>query len=71
MNTIIIKSNHTEQRHIDRQDNQSERFIKSRNTKINNICKLNFKRKITFLNNDNQEELEKNFQAIKKIVNVI
>ena len=71
LNTIIIKSSHTEQRHIDREDNQSERFIKSRNTKINNICKLKFKRKITFLNNDNQEELEKNFQAIKKIVNVI
>jgi len=37
LETIIIESDKTKQRHIERKDSQSEVFIKSRTTKINNI----------------------------------
>ena len=71
LQAVVINSKHTKQRHIDREDNQSERFIKSRNTKINNIVKINFKRKIIFFNNDDLKELELNFLTIKKMLDIV
>jgi len=65
MNAIILKSIHTEQRHIDRKDNQSEQFIKGRNTKINNIMKFNFKKNIIYLNNNDKSDLNNNYITIK------
>jgi len=71
LHSIIINSKHTKQRHIDRKDNQSERFIKGRNTKINNILKINFKKKVLHLINDENKDIEKNLHTFKKILNIV
>ena len=40
LHVFIVESVHTKTRHIDRNDSQTEKFIKGRVTKVNNIKKL-------------------------------
>ena len=50
-----------EKRHIDRKDNQTEKFKKSKQTKIQNIIE---KHKPIILNNNNKKESQKNLELI-------
>ncbi len=53
----------TAQRHIDRQDEQTERFIKSRYTKLNNIY-MKYSSEMEMLENNNEENLKTNVDKI-------
>jgi len=53
LHTIILESNFTEKRHFERKDNQSQKFLKGRKTKIQNIKKLNLKKNIKIFENNN------------------
>ena len=59
----ILHSNNTFERHLERKDNQSEKFIKSRLTKLTNIKNL-LDNKYEILVNDNNNDLEKNYKTI-------
>lgn len=59
---IILQSKFTEQRHKERNDNQTEKFLKGRETKIKNL-KQNIKNFI-LLDNDNENDMKKNFEYI-------
>tara|TARA_Y100000361_G_C11152044_1_gene341733 strand:+ start:66 stop:596 length:531 start_codon:yes stop_codon:yes gene_type:complete len=59
----IIESKHTDDRHIQRNDNQSEKFIKGRITKIENV-KNYLNGNYTLLNNDLETDIEKNYNII-------
>lgn len=59
---IILQSQHTEQRHKERKDNQTEKFKKGRHTKIENIKnKIN---NYNLLDNDTLEQQQANFKYI-------
>ena len=58
LNAIILKTNaeNIQKRHLERKDNQTDKFLKGRNTKINNILK-NDKLKIKVYENNNLEDM--------------
>mgnify|MGYP003645052341 FL=1 len=62
----IITSTHTEDRHITRKDNQSEKFIKGRITKINNI-KSAYQSYQTYENNTDNS-VDTIYQSLYKII---
>ena len=59
----IVETYDTEDRHKKRNDSQSEKFIKSRITKVNNI-KTYLNNKYTILNNDLHEDIHNNYEKI-------
>ena len=59
----IVETYDTEDRHKKRNDSQSEKFIKSRITKVNNI-KTYLNNKYTILNNDLYEDIDNNYEKI-------
>ena len=65
---IVIKANKEEvhKRHIQRKDTQTEKFIKAKRTKIENIIQKN---KVTIFSNDNNEEQEQIIKHIKTLIN--
>jgi len=63
LQVYIILSNNTKKRHIDRKDNQSEKFIKSRITIIENIKKF-LKDDYVILTNNKHEDIKKNYNII-------
>jgi len=65
---IVIKANKQEvhKRHIQRKDTQTEKFIKAKRTKIENIIQKN---KVTIFSNDNYEEQEQIIKHIKTLIN--
>jgi hypothetical protein len=67
LKVFIIESNNTISRHKDRNDNQTEKFIKGRKTKINNI-KNYLQDRYETLTNDKMEDVNKNY---KKILNIL
>ena len=64
----VIKANKEEvhKRHIQRKDTQTEKFIKAKRTKIENIIQKN---KVTIFSNDNYEEQEQIIKHIKTLIN--
>jgi len=62
----IITSTHTKDRHITRKDNQSEKFIKGRTTKINNI-KSAYQSYQTYENNTDNS-VDTIYQSLYKII---
>jgi cytidylate kinase len=69
LNAIILKTTNEniEKRHKQRKDKQTEKFLKSRNTKINNILK-NPNLKIQTFNNDNFEDMSKLVSMLVAII---
>lgn len=69
LNAIILKTTNEniEKRHKQRKDKQTEKFLKSRNTKINNILK-NSNLKIQTFNNDNMEDMNKLVSMLVAII---
>lgn len=65
LKVYIIESFDTEKRHKDRNDDQSEKFIKGRYTKIKNI-KTYLNQDFTILNNDIYEDIDINFRLLLK-----
>ena len=65
LQVYIVTSNNTTERHIKREDNQSEKFIKGRKTKIENIKKYLGSDYITLINNQ-EEDIKKNYNIILK-----
>ena len=63
LQVYIVESNMTEQRHIERKDNQSDKFIKGRVTKTNNIKYYLGNNYITLVNNK-EADIQKNFKII-------
>tara|TARA_R110000787_G_scaffold192613_3_gene304154 strand:+ start:1283 stop:1825 length:543 start_codon:yes stop_codon:yes gene_type:complete len=63
LQVYIVTSNNTDQRHIDRNDSQSEKFIKGRLTKVENIRNFLKEDYITLTNNEEQD-IGKNFEII-------
>ena len=65
---IVIKANKEEvhKRHIQRKDTQTEKFIKAKRTKIENIIQKN---KVTIFNNNNDKEQEQIIKHIKTLIN--
>lgn len=63
LKVYIIESYDTDKRHKDRNDNQSEKFIKGRYTKIKNI-KTYLNNEFTILNNDLYEDIQTNFDTL-------
>ena len=63
LQVYIITSNNTQQRHIDRKDTQSKRFIKGRFTKIENIKNF-LKEDYTTLINNEKQDIDKNYNII-------
>ena len=63
LKVYLLESKHVDSRHKDRNDNQSEKFIKGRQTKINNIKEyLNDRYEI--LVNDSDADLKRNYNKI-------
>ena len=63
LQVYIITSDNTVQRHINRNDAQSDKFIKGRVTKTNNIKSYLDNNYITLINNE-EADIEKNFAII-------
>lgn len=65
---IVIKADKEEvsKRHIQRKDTQTEKFIKAKRTKIENIVQKN---KVTIFNNNNDKEQEQIIKHIKTLIN--
>tara|TARA_R100000329_G_scaffold35345_2_gene33220 strand:+ start:5084 stop:5599 length:516 start_codon:yes stop_codon:yes gene_type:complete len=65
---IVIKADKEEvsKRHIQRKDTQTEKFIKAKRTKIENIIQKN---KVTIFNNNNDKEQEQIIKHIKTLIN--
>jgi|TARA_R110000796_G_scaffold252417_1_gene386690 GTPase SAR1 family protein len=63
LHVFVVESVHTKERHIDRNDSQSEKFIKGRVTKVNNI-KNWLHDDYTILINNEEEDIEKNFNIL-------
>jgi hypothetical protein len=63
LQVYIVTSNNTKQRHIDRKDSQSAKFIKSRVTKIENIKIFLNKDYMTLINNKEQD-INENYNII-------
>ena len=63
LQVYIVTSNNTDQRHIERNDSQSEKFIKGRLTKTNNIKSYLGNNYITLINNK-EADIQKNFKII-------
>lgn len=63
LHVFIVESAHTNKRHTDRNDTQSEKFIKGRITKVNNI-KNYLLDDYTLLINNEEEDIEKNYNII-------
>jgi len=63
LQVYIVTSNNTIQRHINRNDSQSEKFIKGRVTKTNNIKSYLADNYITLINNK-ETDIQKNFKII-------
>lgn len=59
----IVTSKHTNQRHIDRKDTQSDKFIKGRVTKVNNIKGYLIEDYIDLIN-DEENDINKNYKII-------
>ena len=63
LKVYLLEIKHVDSRHKDRNDNQSEKFIKGRQTKINNIKEyLNDRYEI--LVNDSDADLKRNYNKI-------
>lgn len=70
---IILKApqNVIDQRHVDRNDNQSEQFKNGRKTKIANIGdSLELLDHIEYMNNSNKEEQQKVLSYVKKYFDI-
>jgi hypothetical protein len=63
LDVFIVESVNTNKRHIDRNDTQSEKFIKGRVTKTNNIKNYLLDDYTILINND-EEDIEKNYMII-------
>ena len=60
---FIVESVYTHKRHIDRNDSQSEKFIKGRVTKVDNI-KKHLLDDYTILINNEDADIDKNFKIL-------
>ena len=67
LHVFIVESVHTKTRHIDRNDSQTEKFIKGRVTKVNNI-KNWLLDDYTILINNEEEDINKNFNILLNTV---
>ena len=67
LHVFIVESVHTKTRHIDRNDSQTEKFIKGRVTKVNNI-KNWLLDDYTILINNEEEDIDKNFNILLNTV---
>jgi len=63
LQVYIVESDFTKQRHLERNDSQSEKFIKGRMTKLSNIKNYLDGNYVTLVNND-KEDINKNFNFI-------
>tara|TARA_R110002020_G_scaffold64342_1_gene170712 strand:+ start:1832 stop:2374 length:543 start_codon:yes stop_codon:yes gene_type:complete len=67
LHVFIVESVHTKTRHIERNDSQTEKFIKGRVTKVNNI-KNWLLDDYTILINNEEEDINKNFNILLNTV---
>lgn len=67
LHVFIVESVHTKTRHIERNDSQTEKFIKGRVTKVNNI-KNWLLDDYTILINNEEEDIDKNFNILLNTV---
>jgi dephospho-CoA kinase len=59
------------ERHIDRNDDQSDSFKQSRRTKVNNIMtNLDLMNHLVVKNNNTKEEMEEVFELVNRFVNI-
>ena len=63
LKVYILESDLIDSRHKDRNDNQSEKFIKGRRTKVKNI-KEYLKENFTVLKNNTENDLNKNYKVL-------
>ena len=63
LEVFIVESVHTHKRHIDRNDSQSDKFIKGRVTKVDNI-KKHLLDDYTILINNEDADIDKNFKIL-------
>jgi GTPase SAR1 family protein len=63
LKVYILESDFIDSRHKDRNDNQSEKFIKGRRTKVKNI-KEYLKENFTVLKNNTENDLNKNYNVL-------
>jgi guanylate kinase len=67
LHVFIVESVHTKTRHIDRNDSQTEKFIKGRVTKVKNI-KNWLLDDYTILINNEEQDIDKNFNILLNTV---
>ena len=65
---VVLNANEKtiDQRHHQRSDNQTDRFKKAKQTKINNILNKN---EVTVLDNNTEQDAENLFNHIIKLIN--